>query len=95
VISSQAYEPPATHVPAAPEAPQPWQLWFTSSRFSPQVSPPAPHSPGVVWHPSVALHVAVQHTLPLPTTQVVGGAVHEQALHTSPVPLQYRVQVAG
>jgi hypothetical protein len=33
--------------------------------------------------------------LPAPTAQVVGGAVQEQVLHTSPVPLQYRVQVAG
>ena len=83
------------HVPAAPAAPQPTQVWFTSSTFSPQVSPPAPHSPGSVWHPRVSLHDAAQHSLPLPTTQVVGGAVHEQPLHTSPVPLQYRVQVAG
>ena len=95
MISSQVYEPPATHVPAAPPAPQPTQFWFTCSRFSPQVSPPAPHSPGAVWHPSVSLHDAVQHTLPTPTPQVAGAAVHEQALHTSPVPLQYRVQVAG
>jgi hypothetical protein len=34
------------------------------------------------------LHAAVQHWLPAPTPQVVGDAVHEQALHTSPVPLQ-------
>jgi hypothetical protein len=72
----------------APAAPQPWQVWFTSSRFSVQVSPPAPHSPGSVWHPSVSLHAAVQHSLLPPTTQVVIAAVQEQALHTSPVPLQ-------
>jgi hypothetical protein len=75
-------------VPAAPPAPQPWQVWPTDSRFSPQVSPPVPHAPGAVWQPAVALHDAVQHSLPLPTPQVVGDAVHEQPLHVSSVPLQ-------
>jgi hypothetical protein len=59
------------------------------------VSPPVPHEPAAVWHPSVSLHDAVQHSLPAPTPHAVVVAVHEQALHTSPVPLQYRVQVAG
>ena len=86
--SSQAYEPPATQVPAAPAAPQPAQLWFTSSRFSEQVSPPVPHVPAMVRHPRVALHVASQHWFPPPTPQVVCPAVHVQLLHTSPVPLQ-------
>jgi len=95
VSSSQTYEPPATQVPVAPAAPQPWQVWFTSSRFSPQVSPLVPHEPDAVWHPSVSLHDAVQHSFPAPTPQVVVDAVHEHALHTSPAPLQYRVQVAG
>ena len=95
MTSLQAYKPPATHVPSAPAAPQPSQLWFNSSRFSPQVSPPTPHNPGSVRHPSVSLHVAVQHSLPAPTPQVVGVAVHEQGLHVSSVPLQVRVQVAG
>jgi hypothetical protein len=89
------YEPPATHEPVAPAAPQPSQLWFTSSRFSVQVSPPAPHNPGVVRHPSVSLHDASQHTLPLPTPQVVGDAAHEQVPHTSSIPLQKRVQLPG
>ncbi len=95
MTSSQGYEPPATHVPAAPAGPQPTQLWSMSSRFSVQVSPPIPHSPGAVWHPSVVLHDAVQHSLPPPTPHVVGDAVHEHPLHVSSVPLQYRVQVAG
>ena len=86
--SSQTYEPPATHVPAALPAPQPTQVWPTDKRFSPQVSPPVPHSPGAVWQPRVALHVAVQHTLPAPTPQVVDDAEQEQELHTSLVPLQ-------
>jgi hypothetical protein len=88
VVSLQAYDPPATQVPAAPAGPQPAQLWFTCSRFSEQVSPPVPHSPGAVWHPSVPLHPATQHSLPPPTPQVVGVAVHEQGLHTSAMPLQ-------
>jgi len=95
VTSSQAYEPPATHVPLALAAPQPWQVWFTSRRFSPQVSPPVPHSPGSVWHPSVALHDASQHSLPLPTPQVVAAAEQVHGLHVSSVPLQVRVHVAG
>jgi len=89
------YEPPATHVPDAPAAPQPEQLWSMSSTFSPQVSPPVPHSPGEVRHPSVALHDAVQHSLATPTPQVVVVAVHVHAPHVSSVPLQYRVHVPG
>ena len=87
-MSSQGYAPPAMHVPTAPAAPQPSQTWPTASRFSPQVSPPVPHEPAAVWQPRLSLHDAVQHSLPLPTPQAVGDAVHEQASHTSPVPLQ-------
>ena len=93
--SSHGYEPPATHVPEAPPAPQPSQVWPTSSRFSPQVSPPEPHAPAAVWQPSVSLHAAVQHSFRVPTPHVVVVALHVQALHTSAVPLQYRVHVAG
>jgi hypothetical protein len=95
VTSSQGYEPPATQVPVALAAPQPVQLWFTSSRFSVQVSPPAPHSPAAVWHPSVALHDAVQHSFPTPTPHAFGTAVQAQLLHVSSVPLQCRAQVGG
>ena len=56
-------------------------IWFAA-----QVSAQLPF---VVWQPPVAaLHPASQHWFPLPTPHVAGVAVHEQALHTSPVPLQ-------
>ena len=87
------YTVPPLHIPAAPAGPQPMQDSPMTSWFVEQVSGQVPF---VVRQPPVdALHDASQHSLAAPTTQVVGGAVHEQELHTSPVPLQYRVQVPG
>ena len=51
--------------------------------------------PAAVLQPVTSLQPAVQHWFAGPTPQVVGDAVHEHVLHTSPVPLQYRVQVPG
>jgi hypothetical protein len=62
------------------------------SWFDPQVSA---QLPAAVPQPDPPEHVTVQHWLPPPTSQVVGVAVHVHALHTSPVPEQYRVQEGG
>jgi hypothetical protein len=80
--------PPATHVPVAPPAPQPWHVWFTSSVFPSHVSPPIPHRPAVVTHPVPPSQPASQHSFPAPTPHVVDVAVHVHALHTSPLPEQ-------
>ena len=87
------YTVPPLHSPAAPAGPQPVHVSPRISWFAVQLSAQAPL---VVRQPPVdALHAAAQHSLPAPTPQVVGDAVHEQPLHTSPRPLQYRVQVPG
>jgi hypothetical protein len=84
---------PPLHSPSALFAPQPWQVSPRMSWFAVQVSAQAPF---VVRQPPVAaLHDDAQHSLAAPTPQVVVVAEHEQELHTSPVPLQYRVQVPG
>ena len=87
------YNVPPLHIPAAPAGPQPAQYWPTVSWFAVQVSGQVPSS--VKQPPPDASHAAVQHSLPAPTPQVVVAAVHVQLLHTSLVPLQYRVQVPG
>ena len=87
------YEPPPEQIPSPPAEPQPTQYWPMMSWLAEQVSGQASF---VVRQPPVdALHDAVQHSLATPTVQVVVAAEHEQELHTSPVPLQYRVQVPG
>jgi hypothetical protein len=93
VAAVQVCVTPPEQMPSAPAEPQPMQDWPTVSMFAVQISAQAP---SVVRQPPVAaLHPAWQHWLPPPTPQVVSAAVHVQALHTSPVPLQYRVQVFG
>jgi hypothetical protein len=80
------YTVPPLHIPSAPAGPQPTQVWPMVSWFAVQVSGQVSF---VVRQPPVdALHDAAQHSLAAPTPQVVGGAVQEQELHTSPVPLQ-------
>jgi hypothetical protein len=87
------YTPPPEQIPSAPAAPHPTQPWPTSSWFAPHTSA---HVPAVVRQPPVpASHPAAQHWFEGPTPHVVTAAVHVHALHTSAVPLQYRVHVAG
>jgi hypothetical protein len=59
--------------------------------FAPQDSPP-PQVPVAVEQPEAGVHTALQQP---PAVHAVVAGVHEQELHTSPVPLQYRVQVPG
>jgi len=93
LVALHVYTVPPLHIPSAPAGPHPAQDWPMMSWFVEQISGQAPL---VVRQPPVpALHDASQHSLPAPTPQVVGDAVHEQPLHTSPRPLQYRVQVPG
>ena len=87
------YTEPPLHIPAALAGPQPAHDWPTTSWLVEQVSAHAP--PAVRQPPAPALHEATQHWFPAPTPQVVSPAEHEQVLHTSLVPLQYRVQVPG
>jgi hypothetical protein len=91
VASHSAVLPPP-QVPAAPLAPQPEQVRPVVRAFRPQLSVQEPAS---VAQPDPPEQVAAQHWLPPPTAQVVWEAEHEQALHTSPVPLQYFVQLTG
>ena len=89
----QLYTAPPEQIPSASAGPQPTQAWPMSSWLAVQVSG---HASSSVKQPPVdASHAATQHWLPGPTPQVVFVAVHEQLSHTSPVPLQYRVQVTG
>jgi len=87
------YTPPPEQIPSASAAPQPTHAWPTMIWFAEQVSG---HVPSVVRQPPIAaLQYATQHWFPLPAPHVVCHAVHAQLLQTSPVPLQYRVQLAG
>jgi hypothetical protein len=87
------YTVPPLHIPSEPAGPQPTQDWPMVSWFAVQVSGQVSL---VVRQPPVdAVHAASQHTLAAPTPQVVVAAEHEQELHTSPEPLQYRVHVPG
>ena len=80
------YTVPPLHIPSAPAGPQPTQDSPRTSWFVEQLSGQVPF---VVRQPPVAaLQSAAQHSLAAPTPQVVVAAVHEQELHTSPVPLQ-------
>ena len=88
----QRYAVPPTQSPLARLSPHPSHPSPTVRVFDVQVSSQVP---GSVPQPSVGLHVAAQHSLLLPGEQVVALGVHVQALHTSPVPLQCRVQLAG
>jgi hypothetical protein len=89
----QVFTVPPLHIPAALAGPQPAQNSPTVSWFAVQVSGQVSF---VVRQPPVAsLQDDSQHSLPAPTPQVVVDAEHEQELHTSPVPLQVRVQVPG
>jgi hypothetical protein len=89
---SQSVVVPAPQVPLALLAPHPEQGRPVVRLFAPQVSAQAP---AVVPQPPPPLHVTVQHWLEPPAWQVVGEALHEQVLQTSPPPLQYRVQLPG
>ena len=91
VVESQVYVPPPPQVPVAPAAPHPLQVEASVIVFAPQDSPP-PQVPATVEHPEAGVHTALQQP---PAVHVVVAGVHEQELHTSPVPLQYRVQVPG
>jgi hypothetical protein len=84
--------PPESQTPSAPGAPQPAQVWSTSSSVAPQVSPPVPQTPGTVRQPRLGLHDASQQ--PLPAAQVVVAAVHEHVPQL-PAPVQNRWQEAG
>jgi hypothetical protein len=92
VVELQNTVVPPPHVPLARFSPQPEQVRPVVTLFVPQTSA---QEPAAVPQPDPAEQVTVQHWLPPPTAQVVWDAVHEQALHTSPVPEQYRVQPAG
>jgi len=83
---------PAPHVPSARLSPQPVQLRPVVTVVAVQTSA---QTPAAVLQPPTASQPAVQHWFAGPTAHVVGDAVHEQLLHTSPAPLQYRVQVPG
>ena len=92
VVALHVVEVPALHVPLARLAPQPVQFRPVVTVVALQTSAQVP---AAVLQPVTSLQPAVQHWFAGPTAQVVVAAVHEQELHTSPVPLQYRVQVAG
>jgi hypothetical protein len=92
VEASQVYAAPPPHEPTALLSPHPAHVPPVCSRFVPQLSA---QLPAAVPQPAPELHVTVQHWLPPPTAQVVWDAEHEQVLHTSPPPEQYRVQLAG
>ena len=92
VAALHVVEVPALHVPSARLAPQPVQVRPVVTVVAPQTSA---QIPAAVLQPVTSLQPAVQHWFAGPSSQVVGAAEHEQELHTSPVPLQYRVQVPG
>jgi hypothetical protein len=92
VVSSQAVPVPPPHAPFARLGPHPEHALLVVRRFDPQVSAQVP---GAVPQPDPPEHVTVQHSLPPPTAQVSAAEEHEQVLHTSPVPLQVRVQLPG
>jgi hypothetical protein len=86
LVALQVYSDPPEHSPAAPAGPQPVQPWPTVSWFAAQVSAQVPLV--VRQPPRSSSQPAWQHWFPPPTPQVLGVAVHEQLLQTSPVPLQ-------
>ena len=92
VVALHVVEVPALHVPSARLSPQPVQLRPMVTVVALQTSA---QTPAAVLQPAASSQPAVQHWFDGPTLQVVVAAEHEQELHTSPVPLQYRVQVPG
>jgi hypothetical protein len=93
VAALQVLTAPPEQNPSASAEPQPTQNWPTMIWFAEQVSGQVPF---VVKQPPMATsHDASQHWFPLPAPQVICPAVHVQLLQTSPVPLQYRVQLSG
>jgi hypothetical protein len=92
VEASQVVLMPPPHAPFARLGPHPEQPLPVVTRFDPQVSAQVP---AAVPQPDPPEQVTVQHSLPPPTEQVSAVEEHEQELHTSPVPLQVRVQLPG
>jgi hypothetical protein len=93
VAALHVFTAPPEQNPSAPADPQPTQNWPMMIWLAEQVSG---QGPSVVRQPPMATsHDASQHWFPLPAPQVICPAVHVQLLQTSPVPLQYRVQLSG
>jgi hypothetical protein len=80
------------HVPLAPLALQPEQVWLVISVVVPHSSAQVPKS---VWQPVLVSQSMVQHSLPDPVVQAVVDALHVHGLQVALVPLQYLVQSAG
>ena len=92
VVASQVLVVPPPHAPLARLAPHPEHALPVVRRFDPQLSA---QLPAAVPQPAPLVQVTVQHSLPPPTAQVSAVEEHEQALQTSPEPLQVRVQLPG